>query len=241
MFLLVICFLSGDKDISRKWAHRGHTPSLFRVSFIPHLTDKAVCKTIRGVFISHRSSLTGVKGLFSAPFALSVDKTNGKVLRKFYQKFNSSIWIPFDFHEKFYFADCRQFFAFHGNKSSWIRIFLSHPGQAFSPAPLRRLGRNMVDNVKFIKIDYISWYLFHGGFFLTGSAVFGGLLDNRRTVISERWGDSTYHFNIWRNSWQEVHELVVVDSIWFTDLFRELVYSWSQTKQFNINKQGNLC
>ena len=24
----------------------------------------------------------------------------------------------------------------------------------------------MVDNVKFIKIDYISWYLFHGGFFL---------------------------------------------------------------------------
>ena len=165
MFLLVICFLSGDKDISRKWAHRGHTPSLFRVSFIPHLTDKAVCKTIRGVFISHRSSLTGVKGLFSAPFALSVDKTNGKVLRKFYQKFNSSIWIPFDFHEKFYFADCRQFFAFHGNKSSWIRIFLSHPGQAFSPAPLRRLGRNMVDNVKFIKIDYISWYLFHGGFF----------------------------------------------------------------------------
>lgn len=166
MFLLVICFLSGDKDISRKWAHRGHTPSLFRVSFIPHLTDQAVCKTIRGVFISHRSSLTGVKDLFSAPFALSVDKTNGKVLRKFYQKFNSSIWIPFDFHEKFYFADCRQFFAFHGNKSSWIRIFLSHPGQAFSPAPLRRLGRNMIDNVKFIKIDYISWYLFHGGFFL---------------------------------------------------------------------------
>ena len=37
-----------------------------------------------------------------------------------------------------------------------LRIFLSHPGQAFSPAPLRRLGRNMVDNVKFIKIDYIS-------------------------------------------------------------------------------------